>query len=572
MVKKIIIVLIFGFLIQVNIFSLPVFGEDIVDYQVIPQERPSEEEYCFDLVNVLPPKLVHEINIQGDGLKRHYDIDFVVVIISSLEGKDIVSYTAELFSRWQIGKSTQGKKGILILIAQKEGEIKIEVGYDLEEVYTDLYVAQVEREMLKEFLEQADWERGFLATIENFVERTYRMYKKGIDVGKISSDDRSNYYSGGAGATNVFDFGAALKKPLPQTPQELKDYFSAQVTPQVAFQRYMEFNTKNMSDYTVDLFSDLSKEFFSHWRTSSGQRRSEAEAVAGVPYIVRQEGKYAVVMFPCNDDIEEFIRHCPYFFIKTDKGWQIDINTLSRSIIMGGPSWHFMSKWHPYMFAFKDYLIQVDRYYPLRGQKAFLGLVYLKWNEQYKGYQIHPDWSSPAKKAGIESGDVLLSLDGVVIKEAYQDWEMMKEYNPGDVVELAVVRAGKKIRIDVPLEEIISCNYNEDYPLKREEGIPWIGLYLGYSEPYERDIVDSGVSVLYVVENSPAQKAGFKPGDLIIDIPEMKEPQASMWDYFDLLKNRKPQDKVTFKVLRDLKERLDITVEIGSYSRGREGW
>lgn len=570
--KKIIIVLILGFLMRVDIFYSPVFAQEIVSYQNIPLERPGEEEYCFDFAGVLPEKLVHEINMQGDGLKRHYDIDFVVVIISSLEGKDIVNKAAELFSQWQIGRSTQGKKGVLILIAQKEGEIKIEVGYDLEEVYTDLYVAQVEREMLKEFLEQADWERGFLATIENFVERTYRMYKKGIDVKEISSDYKSEYYSGGAGANNVFDFGAASNKPLPETPQELKDYFSAQLTPQEAFQRYMEFNAKNMSDYTVDLFSDSSKEFFSHWRTSSGQRRSEAEAAGGVPYIVRQEGKYAVVMFSCNDDIEEFIQHCPYFFIKTEKGWQIDINTLSRSIIMGGPSWHFMSKWHPYMFAFKDYLIQVDRYYPLRGQKAFLGLVYLKANDQYKGYEIHPDWSSPAKKAGIESGDILISLDGVIIKEPYQDWEMMKDYNPGDVVKLAVLRGGKNIEIDVTLEEIVSCNYNEDYPLKREEGKSWIGVYLGYSEPYERDIVDSGVSVLYVAENSPAQKGGFKPGDLIIDIPQMKEPQASMWDYFDLLKNRKAGDKVTFKVLRDLKERLDITVEVGSYSEGKEGW
>jgi len=161
-------VLIAAVFIIVNPFS---FSMD----EPVPKKRPEPDKYCFDFVGVLPQELIREINTQGNGLKRAYDIDFVVAIVPSLGKKDIVEYTADLFSMWKIGKSTQGSKGILILIAMKEQQIKIEVGYDLEEIYTDSYVGQVEREMLKEFLEQADWERGFLATIENFAGRAYRM-------------------------------------------------------------------------------------------------------------------------------------------------------------------------------------------------------------------------------------------------------------------------------------------------------------------------------------------------------------------------------------------------------------
>ncbi|RKY82813.1 hypothetical protein DRQ11_13975, partial [candidate division KSB1 bacterium] len=207
-------------LIQLFIVIWMVFGAgDKIFSSFISPKRPRIDKYCFDFAKVLDRDLVREINIQGQALKNTFDIDFVVVIVPSLDGRDIVEYTAELFSNWKIGKNTKGRKGLLILIALKEQKVKIEVGYDLEHIFTDLYVAQVEREMLKEFLEQADWQKGFLATIENFVERIYKMYEKGQDVREVSSEIKIEYYSGGAGAQTVFDFGKALRTPPPQTSQ-----------------------------------------------------------------------------------------------------------------------------------------------------------------------------------------------------------------------------------------------------------------------------------------------------------------------------------------------------------------
>jgi len=562
--KKIIIIFLFTLLfIDFTPFC---FAKEIG----IISKRPQGDKYCFDFTGVVPAKIVDDVNDEGAGLKKALDIDFVIAVIPSLEGNAITEYAADLFSKWQIGKDTQGKKGILILIAMKEQQIKIETGYDLEKVYTDAYIGQVEREMLKEFLEQADWERGFLATIENFVERAYRMQKKGVDIKEAGSMQGSDYYSGGAGAKTVFDFGAALKKPLPQTPRELRDYFGAQPTPALAFQRYMEFDARDMNDYTVDLFSDASKEFFSHWRTSSGQRRAEAEASSGKTYIAKVKDKFAVLMAPANTSINEFICQPPYFFIRSEKGWQIDINSMGRSLIFGGPSWHFLSTAHPYMFAFKEYLIKMNRCYPLNGQKAFLGLTYPLWDNQGGGFKISPEWDSPTKRAGIEDDDILISIDGEKITKEYQDWEMMKRYKPGDVVDVAVMRNGKKINFKVVLEEVKT--YLDEFPYVRKEGDPWTGFYFGYSQPYERDIEDVQLSVLEVVENSPADRAGFKAGDLIYYVPGSQDKHVGFSDYKNLLKRVKPTDKVKLKVLRNLKDRLELILEIGSYSQGKEGF
>jgi uncharacterized protein len=59
-----------------------------------------------------------------------------VVIIESLQGDTIENFAVELFEEWGIGKKDKDN-GVLILIAEEEREIRIEVGYGLEGFLTD---------------------------------------------------------------------------------------------------------------------------------------------------------------------------------------------------------------------------------------------------------------------------------------------------------------------------------------------------------------------------------------------------------------------------------------------------
>lgn len=552
------------------IFFVFVIGNAFAQaHQSIPIHRPSDKRWCFDFTNTLPGDIIRRVDNEGYSIQKHFDVDFVVLIIPSLKGREIASLTTELFTNWQIGKRTKGKKGILILIAKQEQQIKIEVGYDLEFVYTDMYIGQVEREFLKEFLEQADWDRGLLSTLENFLERLYRKNLVG-DVREATAPEYDlKYYSQGAGAQTGFIFGEALTKPLPKTPFELRNYFGPQPTPRECFERYMELLTLNLGDHTLDIYSDQSKIFYSHWRTSSGQRRAEYDAARGKIYVVKQQGKYAVVMAPVTTPINDFICQCPYFFVRGDAGWQIDINTMSRSLMMGGPTWHFISIAHPYMFAFKDYLLKTNRYYPRQGQKAFLGITYPLFHKGMESFKISPEWGSPAKEAGILDGDILISIDGVRIISAYQDWEMMKHCQPGDSVEVIVKRNDKKKRIKVTLAAPKS--YLDKFPYVRKEGDPWTGFYFAYSQSYERDIEDVQLSVIDVVANSPAEKAGFRPGDLIYTVPGSRDRHVGINDYIKMLKHVRSGKKLRLKILRNLEKRLELEVEIGSYSEGKQG-
>ena len=265
----------------------------------VPSRRPSAERWCFDYAGVLGADQQEKINDQGRGIQKGLDVDLVVVTVPDLGGREINDYTADLFSRWRIGRSTQGKKGVLILIAQKEQAVRIEVGVDLEGIYTDAYVGETERTILTEFLAQAEWGVGFLATIESFVFRLYNQ-EAVEEVRNIAAPgDPLPYYSQGAGASGVFDFGAALNRPLPDDYAELRAYFSAQPTPELAFQRYMELcarGVKHNNDLT--LFTDLSNQLWSQWPHTSGQQKSEAREVSGRSYLIKQKDNHAVVFFP----------------------------------------------------------------------------------------------------------------------------------------------------------------------------------------------------------------------------------------------------------------------------------
>lgn len=69
---------------------------------------------------------------------------------------------------------------------------------------------------------------------------------------------------------------------------------------------------------------------------------------------------------------------------------------------------------------------------------------------------------SPAEKAGIKEGDVILSVDGTDIEDGYTLQNMVASHSVGDVITLSVHRDGKDIEIKVTLEEAPSTTTTED--------------------------------------------------------------------------------------------------------------
>lgn len=60
---------------------------------------------------------------------------------------------------------------------------------------------------------------------------------------------------------------------------------------------------------------------------------------------------------------------------------------------------------------------------------------------------------SPASTAGLQQGDIIISLNGIKMDESHDYLNMLYNYKPGDKISLGVIRDGKEIGMEITLGE-----------------------------------------------------------------------------------------------------------------------
>jgi S1-C subfamily serine protease len=88
-----------------------------------------------------------------------------------------------------------------------------------------------------------------------------------------------------------------------------------------------------------------------------------------------------------------------------------------------------------------------------RGMSATLGVMPDYAYEQKDGLRItgvRP--GGPADKAGLKDGDRIVRCGSKSVGTIYEYMEIMKDHQPGDKLEVVVVRDGKEVKLDVTLD------------------------------------------------------------------------------------------------------------------------
>jgi serine protease Do len=149
--------------------------------------------------------------------------------------------------------------------------------------------------------------------------------------------------------------------------------------------------------------------------------------------------------------------------------------------------------------------------------------------------------NTPASKAGLKQGDVIIGYNGITITSISQFRNDVSVMKPGSTVTLKVIRNGKTKKIPVKLgsqkeDKQLSATSNQaaDLGVDVEELKNMPGNTLskyGYTKDTE------GLIITKVRQNSLAFKAGLKPGMLIQQINQTKV--KTIEDFHDALKNMK---------------------------------
>ena len=132
--------------------------------------------------------------------------------------------------------------------------------------------------------------------------------------------------------------------------------------------------------------------------------------------------------------------------------------------------------------------------------------------------EVSPD--SPADKAGLKSGDVVIKFNNKPIEEFADLTRFVGETKPDSDVKLTIIRNGKEKVIDVNLGELKDTKKPAEN--NKNEVDDKIGLNVREITPelakkYNLDR-DSGVIIFNVERGTKAYNAGFRSGDIITNI------------------------------------------------------
>ena len=99
-----------------------------------------------------------------------------VLVIKSLEGDEIDSYTHRVFVEWKLGQAKKDN-GVLFVVAIDDRQMRIEPGRGLEGALTDARSTQINRNQVAPFFRQNDYASGIKAGVVAIVQSIQGEYQ-----------------------------------------------------------------------------------------------------------------------------------------------------------------------------------------------------------------------------------------------------------------------------------------------------------------------------------------------------------------------------------------------------------
>ena len=152
---------------------------------------------------------------------------------------------------------------------------------------------------------------------------------------------------------------------------------------------------------------------------------------------------------------------------------------------------------------------------------------------------------TPAEEAGLQSGDVILQVDDVEVRDATALRNRIAQTRPGSRVELLVWRDGRekiiKAKLDQKQEPKLSLQRLEKLGIAVQPLTDELAQQLDFGE-------ESGILITEVIRGSIAYRKGLRRGDLIIEVNRRPVPDKEKFDA--VLEEGLARDKILLVVLR----------------------
>lgn len=213
-----------------------------------------------------------------------------------------------------------------------------------------------------------------------------------------------------------------------------------------------------------------------------------------------------------------------------------------------------------------------------RKKDGFLGVTVEELSRSMKK-QLNADFGvviahisvdSPADEYGLTEDDVIQYVGDVKMRRPSTLTRTIKKIKPDTEVKIQVVRDGAKKTINVKIgtrrdmNDIIVTGKSGDNVFSfYRHGSGYLGVQLfelnDELAPYFNVKADEGVLILNVEEDSPAEKADLKSGDVIVKVDD--EEVSNPADVQDIISEFEEDEEVELEVVRN-KKTMKVKVKL----------
>ncbi|WP_319549181.1 TPM domain-containing protein [Desulfogranum marinum] len=327
-------------------------------------QRPDQQQVVFDYVGTMDDLRESTTKALADFRNRH-QIELLIVVLPSLGRQYTISEAAALlFSKWQVGRAMEGG-GVLLLLVDESKEVKLEISYELEPIFTDLFTGAVERRQLQSRFVAGELEIGLIAVMEELEARAQVLHADIAVADAISKRD-ARYLSQGAGARialepmEVIDVSSA---------DRINTRYPAGKSIDDAWHTLLKRWKDQERDPFLQVFLPTGRLAYRDFATMPKERLTQQyQTYSKRAYQVLEDGNHGVISF----GKKEGWNNAPFLFCRTDEGWQFDLVNQKRFIRMGpSPSWGVEFGAHPYMLLLWDAFRFYGQDIPLTGEEVY---------------------------------------------------------------------------------------------------------------------------------------------------------------------------------------------------------
>ncbi|MDD3310555.1 YgcG family protein [Pseudodesulfovibrio sp.] len=124
-------------------------------------EAPSFSGYVTDRAHMISAEAKAAMEDRLAELDRTDSTQVAVLTIPSLEGDSLEDFSIRVAEAWKVGHKGSDN-GVLLIVSKGDHKIRIEVGYGLEGVLTDILAGQIIKNIIGPHFRAGDYDAGFI--------------------------------------------------------------------------------------------------------------------------------------------------------------------------------------------------------------------------------------------------------------------------------------------------------------------------------------------------------------------------------------------------------------------------